>query len=150
MKVWIEVIGDLEEEEITIRCRELDARMQRIQKYLMEEAASLPRITYYKGEEEFFIPLSDVLFFETDGEGVFAHTAKDAYRIKQRLYGLETILPRYFVRAAKGTILNTRHVYSIQRNLASASLVQFKGSHKQVYVSRFYFQEFKKRMEERK
>lgn len=150
MKVWIEVAGDREEEEIVIRCRELDARIQRIQKYLMDEAASLPEITYYKDEEEFFIPLSDVLFFETGGECVFAHTAKDAYRIRQRLYELEHILPRYFVRVAKGTILNARHVYSIQRNLAAASLVQFKGSHKQVYVSRFYFKEFKQRMEERK
>ncbi|MCL1808672.1 MAG: LytTR family transcriptional regulator [Clostridiales bacterium] len=90
-----------------------------------------------------------MLFFETSGENVYAHTAGDSFRIKFRLYELVEMLPGHFVRAAKSTIINIRHILSIDRNLASASLVQFHGSHKKVYVSRLYYQTLKCRLGER-
>lgn len=157
MKIRVEIVGDIshnaangpaEEESIVIRCRQVDDRVQRIQRFIAEAYAPTLSLTFYRGEEEYYFPLGDVLFFETEGEKVFAHTAKEAFFVKRRLYELEQVLPRQFVRSAKGTILNVRYVYSIQRNLASASLVQFMGSHKQVYISRLYFKEVKQRLDD--
>lgn len=148
MKIRIEIASELPEEEIIIHCRQMDARMQRIEKFLQQESAPLPALTFYKQNEEYYFPLDDVLFFETEGDRVFAHTAQDTFHIPYRLYELLDFLPRQFVRAAKGAILNVRHIYSIQKNIASSSLVQFAGSHKQVYISRLYYKQCKQRLED--
>lgn len=148
MKIKIELAPD-GEEEIVIRCRQVDDRITRMQRFLLEESMASLKLVFYKDDEEYYFPVDDVLFFETSGESVFAHTAKDAYRVRLRLYELEEMLPRHFVRVAKGTILNTRHVYSLQRDLASASLVRFLSSHKQVFVSRRYYKALKQKLDER-
>ena len=62
------------------------------------------------------------------------------------------MLPLNFVRAAKSAIVNVRKIYSVTRNLAASRLIQFTGSHnshKQIYVSRYYYKEFRQRLRER-
>lgn len=70
--------------------------------------------------------------------------------IKYRLYELEEILPKYFVRVSKSTILNVNQVYSIDKNITSSSIIKFSKSYKQVYVSRNYYKILKQRLEERR
>ena len=149
MKIRIEVVNDLTEDEVLIRCGRMDDTIQKIHQYILDQSLLSTKITFYKQNQEFYFPLDDVLFFETEGEHIYAHTAADAYQIKFRLYELEKILPRHFVRAAKSTIVNIMQVYSITRNLTASSLVQFMNSHKQVYVSRYYYQELRIRLSER-
>ena len=147
LKLRIEVTGDLPESEVVIRCGRVDDEVRKLQEYVLSLAA--PKLTFYKGTQEFYLPLEEVLFFETDGEQIHAHTANDAFRVKRRLYELEEMLPHYFVRAAKGTIVNTSRIYAINRNLTSSSQIRFTGTHKQIYVSRHYFKALKEKMEER-
>lgn len=149
MKIRIEVVNDLTEDEVLIRCGRVDDTIQKIHQYILDQSLLSTKITFYKQNQEFYFPLDDVLFFETEGEHIYAHTADDAYQIKFRLYELEKILPRHFVRAAKSTIVNIMQVYSITRNLTASSLVQFMNSHKQVYASRYYYQELRLRLSER-
>ncbi len=149
MKIRIEVVDALPEDEVIIRCGRVDETVNRIYKSVYEQLHSEFQLTFYKQNEEFYFPMDGVLFFETEGEHVYAHTKDDAYLIKYRLYELEELLPKSFVRASKSTIVNINQVYSIARNLTASSLVQFSGSHKQVYVSRYYYQELRQRMSER-
>jgi DNA-binding LytR/AlgR family response regulator len=149
MKVRIEVVDGLPEDEALIRCGRVDESVRRVYQFILDQSKSGPKITFYQQNQEYYFPLEDVLFFETEGDHVQAHTARDVYQIKYRLYELEGILPRFFVRAAKSTIVNTRQIYSITRNLSSSSLVQFTGSHKQVYASRHYYGELRRRLNER-
>jgi len=149
VKIHIELVDNLDENEVLIRCGRVDDTIQKIQQYILKQSSLNPKITFYKENQEFYFPLENVLFFETDGEYIYAHTASDAYRIKYRLYELEEILPQNFVRAAKSTIVNIMQVYSITRNFSASSLVQFINSHKRVYVSRYYYSELRKRLNER-
>ena len=48
---------------------------------------------------------------------------------------------------AKSAILNTRKVYSIHKNIAASSVVEFVDSHKQVFVSRNYYKALLHQME---
>ena len=91
-----------------------------------------------------------ILFFETEDNQVFAHTKKDVYQTKYRLYELEELLPGSFIRVSKSTILNVSHVLSIKKNLTASSEVWFEGTHKQVYVSRNYYKQLKQRLEEKR
>lgn len=149
VKIRIELVDGLNEDEVLIRCARVDDTIQKIHKYISEQSSSNVKITFFKENQEFYFPLDEVLFFETEGERVFAHTANDAYLIKFRLYELEEILPRQFVRAAKSTIVNIMQVYSITRNLTASSPVNFMNSHKHVYVSRYYYQELRQRLNDR-
>lgn len=149
VKIIIEIVDTLAEDEVVIRCCRVDETVQNIQKYILEQSSPGTKITFYKENREFYFPLDEVLFFETEGEDIYAHTANDAYQIKYRLYELEQILPRHFVRAAKSTIVNITQVYSITRNITASSLINFTGSHKHVYVSRHYYQQLRERLSER-
>jgi DNA-binding LytR/AlgR family response regulator len=146
VKIRIEVVNDLAEDEVTIRCGRVDDTIQKIHQYIVEQTQSGKKITFYKENQEFYFPLEDVLFFETEGEHIFAHTANDAYRITYRLYELEELLPKDFARASKSAIVNIRRIYSITRNLTASSPVKFVGSHKQVYVSRYYYNDLRLRL----
>jgi DNA-binding LytR/AlgR family response regulator len=150
VRIRIEVVDDLTEDEVLIRCSRVNDTVNKIHHFILEQSQSGSKLIFYKQNQEFYILLEEVLFFETDGEQVYAHTKNDSYRIKYRLYELEEILPKCFVRAAKSTIINITHIYSITRNLTSSSLVRFINSHKQVYVSRRYYQGLKQRMNERR
>jgi DNA-binding LytR/AlgR family response regulator len=149
VKIRIEIVEDLAEDEVLIRCRRADETIQKIHQYVSEQSLTRSKITFYKKNQEFYFPLDEVLFFETEGERIYAHTVDDAYLIKYRLYELEEILPRHFVRAAKPAIVNIKQVYSITRNLTTSSLINFINSHKHVYVSRHYYSEIRQRLKER-
>jgi DNA-binding LytR/AlgR family response regulator len=147
VKLRIEISDGLPEDEVIIRCGRVDETVQKLHAYIL--GVSAPKISFYKGTQEYYLHLSDILFFETGDDQVHAHSASDAFTVKHRLYELEKMLPRTFVRAAKGTIVNTAHIYSINHNLTSPSQVKFTGTHKQIFVSRYYYNSLKERMNER-
>jgi DNA-binding LytR/AlgR family response regulator len=146
VKIRIEVVSGLGEDEIVIRCGRVDDTINRIHQYVLQETQGGEKITFFKDNQEFYFPLEDVLFFETEGEHIYAHTSSDAYRIKYRLYELVELLPEEFVRASKSAIVNAGKVYSIAKNITASSLVRFVGSHKQIYVSRYYYAELRRRL----
>lgn len=149
MKIRIEITNSAGEDEVIIRCHELTNKIQRIQKMLTDETAQLPGLTFFKDDKEYYFPLENILFFETANDNVYAHTAGDVFRIKMRLYELEELLPHSFIRISKSSIVNSRHILAVQRNLTSSSLIQFYKSHKQIYVSRLYYKALRQKLEER-
>ena len=137
MRIRIEVDDSLEENEVLIRCRQMDESVRRLSRLISEQSKPGGSMVFYKNNQEYYFPLERVLFFDTGGERVFAHTASDAYLVKYRLCDLEEMLPRFFRAGNKSAIVN------IRQNLfdhapTSASLITFNGSHKQVYASRYY------------
>jgi len=147
VKLRIEITDTCTEDEVIIRCRSVSEEVQKVGAYV--QSLATPKLVVYKGNQEFYLTLDEILFFETEGEQIYAHTRSDAFRVRHRLYELETMLSHLFVRVAKGTIVNTAHIYAIHRNLTGASQVQFAGTHKHVYVSRHYYKALKERMQER-
>ena len=91
-----------------------------------------------------------MIFFETSGNQIHAHTLDDVYYVKYRLYELEDLLPGNFMRVSKSTILNTDRIYSITKNLATANTVSFVNTYKQVFVSRYYYRALKEKLENRR
>ena len=150
MKIKIEIEESLDEDEVLVRCRGLTAEVLAIQKAVSEAAGATQRLVSYKGNVEYYLMLDEILFFETDEKGISAHTRSDVYQIKYKLYELEDILPGFFMRVSKSAILNTNHIYSIYRNLTASSVVAFTDTHKQVYVSRYYYKPLISKLEEKR
>jgi len=149
MKVRIEVDESFMEEEVVIRCNNLNAQVQAIQKAVAEISSGSQRFIFYKGETEYYLPLEDILFFETDGGGINAHTENEIYQTKYKLYELEEALPGYFMRISKSGILNIRKIFSMTKSISSC-VVEFQHSPKQVYVSRYYYKPLKEKLEEKR
>ena len=102
----------------------------------------------YKDTSEYYVDLADILFFETEGNKIFAHARNNAYEVKLKLYELEECLPRYFCRISKSTITNIKAIYSLEKSFAGTSSIRFYDTHKQVHVSRHYFQFLKEKLSE--
>lgn len=107
-------------------------------------------ISFYKGDTRIYLSLEEILFFETEQNTVFAHTIDDCYEIHHRLYELEELLPSYFMRVSKSTILITRQIFSIDKNLYSSSTVCFRQTHKQVFVSPHYYKPLIEKLEHKR
>lgn len=150
MKVRIEVDEQIQEEEIIIKCPLLNETVLQIQQSLNQILTGNKQIVFYKGETEYYFSPTEVLFFETEGCVVNAHTADNVYQVKYKLYELEELLPSYFMRISKSGIVNTHHIYSICRNLTASSIIEFKDTHKKVLVSRYYYKPLKDKLEEKR
>ncbi|MDR1793843.1 MAG: LytTR family transcriptional regulator [Erysipelotrichaceae bacterium] len=149
MKIRVEIDETLQEDELIIHCRKVDESIAAIQNFVSSQKKA-PTFEFRKGDQEYFLDLNDILFFETGDDIVFGHTREDAYQIKMRLYELEDLLPKNFVRISKSTIANILHIRSLQHRFNSASLIQFRDTHKEVYVSRMYYKILKEKMQERR
>lgn len=147
MKIHIEIDEALQEEEVIVRCPRLSARVKQLQEAL-SQISPVDKFPLYKKDTEYYIPLAEILFFETGIHGVEAHTVDDIFETRHRLYELEELLPGSFMRISKSAILNTRKVYAVTRNLTAASAIEFQRTHKQVYVSRSYYKPLKTKLEE--
>ncbi len=150
MRVRIEIDDDLIEEEIIIRCRSIDNTIREVQEAISGIMKSIPKLEFFKEDKEFYLELDSILFFETSDNRVDAHTMGEVYQVRYRLYELEEMLPSKFIRISKSTILNIDKVLSITRNLTSFNLVEFYKTHKQVYVSRFYYKNLRQALIERR
>ena len=146
MKVRIELDPQMDEPEMIIRAPRLTEDVARLQQLILEQ--KMTPLTFYKDRSEYFVDVSEILFFETDGEKIYGHTREEAYEVRQKLYELEEILPIAFCRISKSTIINTKQIYSIEKSFSGTSTVNFYQTHKQVHVSRHYYQLLKERLKE--
>ncbi|MDR3125591.1 MAG: LytTR family transcriptional regulator [Candidatus Nomurabacteria bacterium] len=149
MKIRIETDNNLREPEIIIRSQRLDGDAAELQSAIMKALAKTRKLTLFRGGKEFYLSPDDVLFFESVDGKTYAHTTQQIFESKQRLYELENSLPSSFVRISKSAIADTRRILAITRNLTGPSLIQFRGSHKQISVSRGYFKMLRDRLNER-
>lgn len=162
MRVRIEIEEGLEEEEVIIRCGRLNDSVVSLQNYISRQEGSggafhgkgsfhgKSCLFLKNAETEFYIPIEEIYFFETEGRQMRAHTADRIFTCEYRLYELEELLPGSFMRISKSSIANLDLAYSITRNLTASSVMEFRGSAKKAFVSRAYFKAVTDRLKARK
>ena len=149
LKIRIEMSEGVQE-EVVIRCREITPEIIRLQQLLSGNSDRSNQFLVYKGDTEYYLNVNDIIFFETDGNAVMAHTRDDVYETRRKLYELEELLGGRFQRISKSSIVNVDKVYSIKRNVTSSSAIEFQGTHKQIYVSRAYYKVLREKLEEKR
>lgn len=149
MHVRVEQTPDDQPEEIVIRCHSVSPEVESLTRLIRHSNGQPELPDFYKGDEQYYLSLREILFFETDDDRVYAHTTDDAFEVRARLYELEATLPGYFTRVSRSAIISILHVYSIQKGLTRINLIAFRQSHKVVYGSRMYGKELFRRMNER-
>ncbi|MBQ1846721.1 MAG: LytTR family transcriptional regulator [Clostridia bacterium] len=147
MKLKIEIAPD-REEEITVRVKQADERLRRIQSVISNVLESPGVLALYDSGKEYYIPYGKILFFEAGGGRIYAHTADAFYFCPQSLSELCGILPGTFARASKSCLINTAAVYSITRSPTGVGEVGFVSTGKKAYISRMYYKSVKETIEE--
>ncbi len=150
MKIRVEIDENVAEEELILRCRELNDETIAMQKRITEAVHEGMKLPVMRGELEYYLDLPEILFFETAGAMVAVHTVSQIYSTHLRLYELEEMLPGSFLRVSKSTILNTGRIRSVRKNITGASEVEFDGTGKKAFVSRSYFKLLTNKMEEKR
>lgn len=150
MKIRIEMEEALAEDEVIIRCSQLTEEIIQLQRMIQQESGNSGQFILYKEDTEYYVPLNDILFFETEAGSVQVHTKTEVYETKYKLYELEELLPGYFLRISKSAIANCNQIYSVSRNLTASSLIEFRDTHKQIYVSRSYYKVLKSKLDEKR
>ena len=149
LKIRIEMYEGVQE-EVVIRCREITPEIIRLQQLLSGDSDRSNQFLLYKGDTEYYLNVNDIIFFETEGNAVMAHTKNDMYETRRKLYELEELSGGRFQRISKSAIVNVDKVYSIKRNVTSSSAIEFQGTHKQIYVSRAYYKVLREKLEEKR
>lgn len=80
MKIKIEIDESAAEDEVIIRCRGLTKQVAAVQRAVRDVTNASEKILLYKGNTEYYVTLSKILFFETDENGISAHTRDEVYQ----------------------------------------------------------------------
>ncbi|MFJ8090612.1 LytTR family DNA-binding domain-containing protein [Lysinibacillus sp. NPDC095746] len=111
MKISIEEISQELEEEILIRCYEVDDEVYEIINKLTTEDIIL---LGHQNDSIHRIKLHDIYYFEAVEGKVFIYCKDTVFEVKQKLYELEELCKgKNCFRASKSTILNITKISSV-------------------------------------
>ncbi|TCL59048.1 LytTR family transcriptional regulator [Kineothrix alysoides] len=141
MKVSIKEISAEEEEEVIIRCHEIDEDMLNLVQKLKAQQSSLTGIS---GEEIHRLHFHEIYYFEVVDNKSFFYCENKVYESKLKLYEFEELCAgTRFFRASKSVVLNSDKIDFIRPSLSGRFEVVL-GNQETVMVSRQYVNDLKK------
>ncbi len=146
LRIRIEISDD--EEEIVIKCHERGDRINEIERAVQGVLRGGGELLLYINGTEYYVPKGEILFFESEGDRIYAHAAAKRYVTSYKLFELEDIMPSYFVRISKSTIANIKLITSLRREVTGNGEITFKGCDKKAYFSRGYYKRLKEKIQE--
>ena len=143
MKITIEEIGKEQEEEMILRCHELNSDMLHLLQSLKATKNGLVGI---KGEEIHRLSMDDIFYFEVVDNRAFFYCRENVYESKLKLYEFEKLCKdSSFFRASKSMILNTDKIDFVAPSFSGRFEATLQNGEK-VTVSRQYVSILKKKM----
>ena len=143
MKITILDKAPDEEDEIIIKCENLDDDIRLLIERIKNHKQ---KISFQKDSKIVFAELSDILYFESVDDKVFAYTADDVLETRLKLYQLEEdFLPQDFLRVNKAVIMNLNHVESLSPAFGGRFEAVLKNGYR-VIISRNYVPVLKKKL----
>ncbi|MBS5660166.1 MAG: LytTR family transcriptional regulator [Clostridiales bacterium] len=143
MKITIEEIGKEQEEEMILRCHELNTDMLHLLQSLKATKNGLVGI---KGEEIHRLSMDDIFYFEVVDNRAFFYCRENVYESKLKLYEFEKLCKdSSFFRASKSMILNTDKIDFVAPSFSGRFEATLQNGEK-VTVSRQYVSILKKKM----
>lgn len=138
------IIDKTKEEEIVATVHGPSELVRKIEQLVLGGAGT-DRITAYTDDEWRVLPFEQIACITVmEGKTFAVDTKGKQYRLKQRLYELEAILPANFIRINKSAIANEQMLERFAANFSGAVDAVFRGGYRE-YVSRRCFAEIKRR-----
>lgn len=143
MKITIVDRMDGDEDEIIIRCKQVD---EHILKLVYALKAGQEKLTATKGTDIVQVAPKEVYYFEAVDSKIFLYLEKDVYETKLKLYELEERFQGTdFLRVSKSVILNLSKVKSLSPAFSGRFEATMKNGEKLI-VSRQYVPALKEKI----
>ena len=138
------IIDPTKDEEIVATVHEPSALTEKIQQ-LVQEHNGTDRVAAWLEDDIKMLPFAQIACITVIDGKTFAIDSKGTrYRLKQRLYELEAVLPPSFIRINKSSIGNEQLIERFVVGFSGAVDVVFQGGYRE-YVSRRCFSTIKRR-----
>lgn len=131
-----------EEDEIIVKC---DSLNEDIISLLNALKNGKNKLSLYKDSKIVLVEDSEVLYFESVDDRVFAYTADQVYESRQKLYQLEEELPSNFLRANKAVIVNINVIENLSPDFNGRIEANLNNGCKVIF-SRMYVPGLKKHL----
>lgn len=136
MKVSLEIDSKYKETKVHIECQSLDTSVQDLLNFI--KGMETEFIVGKDGEMQHIIKPDDIHYCHSKNDGIVAVTANGSFKLKEKLYELEEILPaNKFIRLSKSVIANLHELSRFEASFNGTLCVYFKSGAKE-YVSRTY------------
>ena len=131
MKVTL-VIDKDREEEIQIFAHEKNKLIEEIERLALSNSIDI--IGHTNETVKKLSPI-EIYCFNIENGKVVAHTDTESFVVKQRIYELEEILDKNFIKINQSCIINIKKVLQFSASFGGALMVTLKNGYKD-YVSR--------------
>lgn len=143
MRIVIETPLADEEDEIIIRCKELDSSLMEL---IYALKAGWTRLTGYAEDGIVKLSPKEVFYFESVDNKVFAYCKNSVCEIKQKLYEIEeSYRDSDFLRISKSVIVNVSKIVKVSPGFNGKFEAYLKNGEKTV-ISRQYVPDLKKKL----
>lgn len=140
------IIDKTKDEEVVATVHSRTALTDKIEALIMEASGS-DRIPAYTEDDMKMLAFSDIECVTVlDGKTYAIDTRARRYRLRQRLYELEALLPASFIRINKSSLANENRLDRFAVTYSGAVDAVFKCGYTE-YVSRRCFAEIKRRFD---
>ena len=140
------IIDKEKDEELVATVHNRSALTDEIEALVLKHAGT-DRISAYRDDEMKMLAFSDIECVTVlDGKTYAIDFKNQRYRLRQRLYELEAILPSSFIRINKSTLANENRLDRFAVTYAGSVDAVFKCGYTE-YVSRRCFAQIKRRLE---
>lgn len=136
------VIDERHEEEVLIYAHAQNDLTREIVR--LAQGAEAPLIGYTE-TAAVTLQASDIFCITIDGGKIFAVTENARFQMRQRLYALEQLLGRDFVKINQSCIVSTKRIARFEASRGGALMVILKNGYRD-YVSRRQLKAVKERM----
>lgn len=141
MKITIQDISPGEEEEIIVRCRDLDEALLRM---IHELKTRRGKFTVTEGDKIRQIDAEDIYYFEAVDNKVFLYLEQDVFEVRYKLYEIEEEYANTdFFRASKSAIINLAKVKQFAPDFGGRFEAQMMNGER-LMISRQYVPVLKK------
>lgn len=136
MKLEINVNKDEEQDRIVIYAKEVTEKLQHL---INEIEKSIDETKLYGkiADEIYPLNISNMIRFYTESKQIYAEDEAKNYRIDKRLYELEKVLPKNFIRISQSEIININYIKKLRQELNGFIKISLKNGIS-TYSSRRY------------
>ena len=139
MKLELNIDEKVKETLVVVSANKIDKEVQNLINYIEYSSEYLIGIVEDKAS---IIDIGEIIRVYIEDRKTFVVTLKDTYDVKKKLYEVENIVTRNFVKISQSEIANIKFIKNLDFSNTGTIVIKYKNSDIS-YVSRRMIKEFK-------
>ena len=139
MKLELNIDEKVKETLVVVSANKIDKEVQNLINYIEYSSEYLVGIVEDKAS---IIDIDEIIRVYIEDRKTFVVTLKDTYVVKKKLYEVENIVTRNFVKISQSEIANIKFIKNLDFSNTGTIVIKYKNSDIS-YVSRRMIKEFK-------